>query len=67
MAASPHLGGGSLQELLGGLQQLLALAGPLLLQARVEAHQQALVEELRAADLGHLIRHQFTRLQGALT
>ena len=65
LTPAPHLAGNLLQDPLGGLQQLLALARALLLQARVEAHQQALAGELRAVDLSHLVG-QPTRLAARL-
>ena len=45
---------------------MLALAGPLGPQARVQADQQALAGEVRADDLGHLVGHQLAGPQGGL-
>ena len=61
-AVAQALGDG-LEDLLGGLQQRFPLARPLLPQARVETHQQALARKLRADDLGHLVRDQCLRTQ----
>ena len=46
------------QRLLGGLQQILALAAALGLQARVQAQHQPLAGEIRAGEFGNRIGQQ---------
>src|SRR5258708_2668128 len=67
------LGAGAAGELLGkltecrfgGLQQILALAGPLLGQKRVLADDEALAGKLGSSDLGEIAFVEHPELQGA--
>ena len=65
-ASVAHRGRDPLQDALGGLQQILALAATLRAQARVQAEQEPLAGEVRARDLGDGIRNQAVGRQRGL-